>query len=303
MSKTEAPDYKKYLNPETILKLSSLEIRAKYIVEGFLLGLHKSPYHGFSIEFSQHRPYMQGDSLKDVDWKVYGKTDRYFVKQYEEETNLRCNILLDISASMSYQQGNAVKKVEYGSTLAAALAYLMIKQKDAAGLVLYSDIIHKYLPPRATEIYLKEILLTLSRLPAAQKTNTALSLKSIAEKIHRRGMIIIISDLFDEPDQLLKSLKEIRSTGNEVVVFHILDTFERNFNFSSDSLFRDLETGEELSVQPHHLKKSYRKAFEEFIHTLKSGCQQTGIDYNLMDTGIPFDKALYTYLQKRSRMK
>lgn len=303
MSNNQFPDYKKFLNPETILRLSSLEIRAKYIVEGFLLGLHKSPYHGFSIEFSQHRAYMQGDSLRDVDWKVYGKTDKYFVKQYEEETNLRCNILLDISGSMQYSQGNAVKKVEYGSTLAAAMAYMMIKQKDAAGLMLYSDKIHKYLPPRATEIYLKEILLTLSHLPEAVITNTSVSLKSAAEKIHRRGMIIIISDLFDDPAATIKSLKELRSTGNEVVVFHILDEYERNFNFASDSLFRDLETGEELSVQPHHLRKSYRQAIDEFITELRNGCRKSGIDYNLMTTSHSFDKALYTYLQKRALMK
>lgn len=301
--KQEGIDYKKFLNPETVLKLASLEVRARFIVEGFLLGLHKSPYHGFSIEFSQHRPYMQGDSLKDVDWKVFGKTDRYFVKQYEEETNLRCNILLDISASMEYKQGSTIRKIDYAATLAAALAYLMIKQKDAAGLVLYSDVIHKYLPPRAAEIYLKEILLTLSKIPKAEKTDTSGSLKLVAEKIHRRGLIIIISDLFDEPASLLKTFRELRSTGNEVVLFHTLDPFERNFNFESDSLFVDLESGDEMTVQPYQLKKSYREALARYTTEIKTGCQQAGIDYNLLDTSVPFDKALYTYLQKRIRMK
>ena len=191
-------DYRKYLNPEIISKLNSLELRARLVVEGFIVGLHRSPYHGFSVEFTEHRPYMQGDSPKDIDWKVFGKTEKYFIKQYEEETNLRSYILLDTSKSMNYASEGNVRKIDYASTLVAALGYLMVEQQDAVGLALYAEKINKFLPPKATKTYLLEIYKQLSAIIPSDKTQTASALNSLAEKIKRRGLVIIISDFFDD---------------------------------------------------------------------------------------------------------
>ena len=302
MAKKEEPDYKKFLDPAIVSKLSSLELKARFIVEGFMLGLHRSPYHGFSVEFSQHRPYIQGDNPKDIDWKVYAKSDKFFVKQYEEETNLKCHILLDISKSMSFASEGNLTKLEYASMLVAALSYLMLNQKDATGLVLYSDKIHQYLPPKATNIYLSEILKKLAVITPTGNTQTAACLNSIAESINKKGLIIIISDLLDDITKVLSSLKHFRFKKNEVVVFQILDPKERNFAFGRDAIFKDLETDEEMTTQPHLLQKSYQDAFNNFLKSIKNDSLNYGIDYNLLDTSIPFDKALYAYLQKRIKL-
>jgi uncharacterized protein (DUF58 family) len=295
-------DYKKYLNPSVISKLNSLELRARLVVEGFMVGLHKSPYHGFSVEFTEHRPYMQGDGLKDIDWKVYGKTERFFVKQYEEETNLKSYILLDTSKSMDYASAGNITKLEYASTLVAGLSYLMIKQQDAVGLSLYSEKIDKYLPPKASKAYLQQILKSLSEVKASSKTNTAASLNSIAEKIKRRGLVIIVSDFFDDVNSILTALKHFRYQKNEVIVFQIVDPLERSFAFGSDAVFKDLETGDEITTQPFQIQKAYRGAMEEFITRIKTECLNSDIEYNLIETSAPFDKALFSYIQKRSRL-
>ena len=298
----ELQDYKKYLNPAIISKLNSLELKARLVVEGFMVGLHKSPYHGFSVEFTEHRPYMQGDNLKDVDWKVYGKTERYFIKQYEEETNLKSYILLDTSRSMDYTSGENITKLNYSVVLVAALSYLMIKQQDAVGLSLYSEKIDRYFPPKATRAYLLEILKNLSTVKASSKTNTAASLNSIAEKIKRRGLVIIVSDLFDDIYSVLSALKHFRYNNNEVIVFQILDPFERSFAFGRDAIFKDLETGAEMTTQPYQIQKAYRESMNYFINKIKSECRNSNIEYNLIETSTPFDKALFNYIQKRSRL-
>ena len=295
-------DYRKYLNPAIISKLNSLELKARLVVEGFMVGLHKSPYHGFSVEFTEHRPYMQGDNLKDVDWKVYGKTERYFIKQYEEETNLKSYILLDTSRSMEYTSGENITKLNYSIILVAALSYLMIKQQDAVGLSLYSDKIDRYFPPKATRAYLQEILKNLSTIKASKKTNTAASLNSIAEKIKRRGLVVIVSDFFDDINSVLSALKHFRYKNNEVIVFQILDPLERSFSFGRDAVFKDLETGDEMTTQPYQIQKAYRDAMNHFINKIKSECRNSNIEYNLIETSEPFDKALFNYIQKRSRL-
>lgn len=295
-------DYRTYLNPSTISKLNSLELKARMVVEGFMVGLHKSPYHGFSVEFSQHRPYMQGDDLKNVDWKVFGKTERYFIKQYEEETNLKSHIILDTSRSMEYKSGDNISKLNYSVILAAALTYLMIKQQDAVGLALYSEKINKLLPPKSSRTYLQEILKQLSSLTAADKTNTASSLSEIAQKIQRRGLVIIISDFFDDVETVIKSLKSFSYKKNEVIVFQILDPLERSFSFGKDAIFKDMETLEEMTTQPFQIQKAYRESMEEFTGKIKRECLNANFDYNLIDTSMPFDTALYTYIQKRSRL-
>lgn len=295
-------DYKNLLDPSIIPKINSLELRARLVVEGFMVGLHKSPYHGFSVEFTQHRPYMQGDGLKDVDWKVYGKTEKFYIKQYEEETNLRSYILLDVSKSMQFSSGNNVTKLEYASTLAAALSYLMMKQQDAFGLTLYSDRIVQYLPPKATKSYLQQILKSLVSVNASNITNTASCLNSVAEKIQRRGLVIIISDLFDDIESVISALKHFSYQKNEVIVFQILDPIERNFAFGRDAIFKDMESEEELTTQPYQIQKAYKLAMEEFISRIKSECLNSKIDFNSIETSTPFDKALMSYIQKRKRL-
>lgn len=295
-------DYKNLLDPSFISKLNSLELKARMVVEGFMVGLHKSPYHGFSVEFSEHRAYMQGDNLKDVDWKVFGKTEKYFIKQYEEETNLRSYIFIDSSNSMSYGSGSNISKLDYSLTLAAALSYLMIHQQDAVGLTLYSEKINKFLPPKSSRAYLQEILKSLANIEPSTKTNTAASLNEAAEKIKRRGMVIIISDLFDEINSVLKALKHFSYKKNEVIVFQILDPMEKTFSFGKDAIFKDLETGDELTTQPYQIQKAYREAMGEYVNRIKTECLNSNIDYNLIETTDSYDKALLRYIQKRQKL-
>jgi uncharacterized protein (DUF58 family) len=295
-------DYKTFLEPSFISKLKTLELKARLVVEGFMVGLHKSPYHGFSVEFSEHRPYMQGDNLKDVDWKVYGKTEKFFIKQYEEETNLRSYILLDTSSSMKFSSKGNISKLEYGSTLAAALSFLMINQQDAVGLSLYSENIRKFIPPKARRSYLQEIFTALAGIQASDKTNTAASLNSVAEKINRRGFVIIISDFFDDIQSVLTALKHFRYKKNEVLVLQILDPLELSFAFGKDAIFKDLETADEITTQPYQIQKAYKEAMKEFTEKIKSECLNSKIDYHLIETSQPYDKALLSYLQKRSKL-
>lgn len=299
---TQYSDYKNYLNPQTISKINNLDLRARLVVEGFMVGLHKSPYHGFSVEFSQHRPYMQGDNLRSVDWRVFGKTEKYFIKQYEEETNLRSYIVLDSSKSMSYSSDKNISKLNYASTLVAALSYLMIKQQDAVSLTIYSDKVSTYLPPKASNSYLQQILKELSLVEASSKTNTADALNKVAEKIKRRGLVIIISDFFDDVEKTIKALKHFAHQKNEVIIFQILDPMERSFGFGKDAIFKDLETEEELTTQPYQIQKAYQQAMSEFTDRIKHECLNSNFDYNLLDTSTPFDKALFSYIQKRSKL-
>ena len=298
-----ASDYKTYLDPSIVSKLNSLELKAKLVVEGFKVGLHKSPYHGFSVEFSQHRPYIQGDNLKSVDWKVYGKTEKFYIKQFEEETNLKCYILLDVSKSMDYSSDKNITKLEYAKTLAAALSYLMISQQDSVGLTLYSDKVHKHFTPKLSKVYYQQILSDLANINAGKGTDTAKCLNEVAEKINKRGLVIIISDFFDDINSILISLKHFRYKKNEVIVFQILDTTEKNFNFTKDSIFKDLETDDELTTQPYQIQKAYKKAMKEFTDKIKSECLNSKIEYNLITTDTPFDKALFNYVQKRTKLK
>ncbi len=295
-------DYRQYLDPEFVSKIKSLELKAKLVVEGFKVGLHRSPYHGFSVEFSEHRPYMQGDSVRHIDWKVYGKRDRFYIKQYEEETNLSSHIILDSSASMKFKYTGSISKFEYGKILAAALSYLMISQQDAVGLSLFSEKVNQYLPPKANRVYIKQIIRALENVEASNKTLTGLSLNSVAEKIRKRGMVIIISDLLDDPDEIMKALRQFHYKKNEVIVFQLLDQSELKFDFSKDSQFIDLETDEKLITQPYQIQKAYFEAFQDYLETLKKGCLKYGIDYNLITTEMPFDKALFSYFKKRIRL-
>ncbi|RMD92311.1 MAG: DUF58 domain-containing protein [Calditrichaeota bacterium] len=294
--------YRKYLDPKVISHLATLDLRARMVVEGFIAGLHKSPYHGFSVEFSEHRQYMPGDDFKHIDWKVYGKTDRFFVKQYEEETNLKAYLLIDASASMVYSS-HEVNKFQYATYLAAALTYLMLRQRDAVGLVTFDEKIRKILPARSVSTYLPLILAELEKTQTAHGTAIVPMLHEIAERIKRRSLIMLFSDLYDENTHgLMQGLKHFRHRKHEVIVFHILDPLEVSFDFKQDAIFEDLETRAKISTQPIHIRREYQRLMGEFIQTLKKGCRENNIDYVNLTTTTPFDLALVQYLQKRKRL-
>jgi len=297
----EKIDYKKYLKPEVVSRLKNMKLRARLVVEGFITGLHRSPYHGFSVEFSEYRPYIPGDEIRHIDWKVYGKTNRFYIKQFEEETNLKSYLLLDVSGSMGYSS-HKITKLEYASYLAAALTYLMIEQRDAVGLVAFDKKIRKYLPPRSITSYLPQILRELEHIECSEITDVSSTFHEMAERIHRRGLIVILSDLYDEPEKVISGLKHFRHKKHEVIVFHILDPMEINFDFNRNSLFKDMETGDELTTQPWHIKAEYQKRVKQFIENYKRQCRLNGIDYVSLNTSQDFDLALMEYLIKRKRI-
>lgn len=293
--------FRKYLDPEVVGKLKGMELKARMVVEGFIAGLHKSPYHGFSVEFAEHRQYMPGDNIRDIDWRVYAKSDRFYIKQYEEETNLKGYLLLDCSASMGYKS-NGTAKLEYGSLLAAALSFLMLKQRDAVGLVTFDEKIRRYVPPRSKSGHLHVLLQELANQAPTDKTDISSTLHEMAERINRRGLVIILSDLFDDPHKIISGLKHFRHKHHEVILFHILDPRERDFAFSSEAVFKDMETGEEITTLPWQIRKHYQRATKEFSDLIASECRQSRIDYHLIDTSVPFDYALYAFLAKRERL-
>ncbi len=289
------------LTPETLSQLENLEIRARLVVEGFITGLHKSPYHGFSVEFLEHKQYMPGDDLKHVDWKVLAKTDRYYVKQHEEETNLKSYILLDVSKSMEYTSGS-VSKMQYASYLAASLAFLMLKQRDAVGLAVFAETILNYIPPRSIQSYLIHILKALEHLKPQGTTNVSNAFHILAERMKRRGLVIIISDLFDDPKKVISGLKHFRHKNHEVLVFHILDPMEYSFAFEKEAVFYDMETNDEIFTLPWHIKGDYKEQLKNLLQFYKKTCRESSIDYVLLNTKTELDKALLDYLTKRKRL-
>jgi len=294
-------DHRQYLKPEVVSKLKSMEMKARLVVEGFITGLHKSPYHGFSVEFAEHRQYMPGDSIRDIDWKVYAKSDRFYVKEFEEETNLKAYILLDASKSMSYTSAKTTK-FDYAANLGAALAFLMLKQRDAAGLVVFDQRIRRYIPPKSASVHLHALLTTLSGVTPSESTNVGATLHEMAERIKRRGLIIVLSDLWDDPTRVLAGLKHFRHRKHEVIVFHILDPTEREFNFPEEALFRDMETGEEISTLPWQIRSEYQRTMGAHVDRFRRECRQAFVDYVPVDTSVPYDYALFSYLGKRARL-
>ena len=289
------------LSPQALARLSNLQLLARRVVEGFITGLHKSPYHGFSVEFAEHRPYMPGDPIRHLDWKVYARTDRYVLKRFQEETNLKSYILLDTSASMGFASAD-FSKLGYGIALSAALTYLMLEQRDAVGLALFDDQLRRLIPPRSVRSYLNLILKELEVTEPSGRTRVSETLHRVAERMKRRGLVILISDLLDEPDEIISGLKHFRYDGHEVIVLQVLDPLEMSFAFPQDARFRDLETDERLISQPWHLKEAYQKEMKAFLYKLKSGCRENDVDYALFDTRRPYDFALMEYLNKRKRL-
>lgn len=289
------------LSPEYLASLDKFSLRARLIVEGFMIGLHKSPYHGFSVEFSDHRQYNPGDPIPSIDWKVYAKTNRYYIKRYEEETNLKCHILLDHSKSMDYTSGK-ISKLEYAKAFASALIYLMNSQHDAVGFLSFTDTITNYLPPRSMKSYTNLIFSHLYRLQAEEKTNTAEALHHLADRIKKRGLVIIISDLIDEPEKIMLGLQHFRHQKHEVILFHIHDLQEKEFDFKKETQFIDMETGEKIVVNPWQIKKDYHSAYNETVSFFKQKCHELRIEYNPICTETPFEQNLLQYLIKRSRL-
>jgi uncharacterized protein (DUF58 family) len=293
----------KYLNTEVLARISNLQLLARAVVEGFILGLHRSPYHGSSVEFSEYRQYTAGEEIKHIDWKVYGKTDRYYVKRFEAETNLACHILLDASGSMSYKSNEqGFSKLEYAASLAACLSYFMIGQRDATGLMIFDKEIRSTLPPRLSHTHLQRILADLDGLKAGGDTNLATPLNSIADSLKRRGVIILISDLLDDVESLRSALSRFRFQGHDIIVFQIMDEAELKFPFESMTEFTDLETGKQALVSPKGMRATYMKELEKFLSNAQKACADVKADYSLFNTASPLELALSEYLHRRSRL-
>ncbi|MDD4309121.1 MAG: DUF58 domain-containing protein [Candidatus Cloacimonetes bacterium] len=288
------------LSEEALVRLNKFQLTAKSIVEGFLVGLHKSPYHGFSAEFSDHRQYNQGEPLKDLDWKILAKTERYYVKRYEEETNLRSYILLDHSKSMFYGSA-ASTKIDYATRLAGALAWLMISQKDAAGLYTFNTKITAAYPPKAIRSYTAQLFTALLNLEAVSETDILTPLHQIAELIRKRSLVILISDLLDDPEKIMAALKHFRTRNHEVLVFHIVDAQEQLFDFKRETQFVDSETGEKITVSPWQIRKEYQENYNSFSLQLKQECHKHRIEYTEVNTSTPLEDLLLKYLIQRKR--
>lgn len=298
---TASEDLRRFLDPEVVSKISGMDVKARLVVEGFIAGLHKSPYKGFSVEFAEHRQYMPGDPLKHVDWKVYAKSDKFYVKEYEEETNLRATIVIDASASMGYAS-SGMTKFDYATHLAAALSYLMLKQQDSVGLTLFDTKLRRHIPPHASAKQLHILLRELAEAKPGAETNIHESLRALTERVKRRGLIVLISDLFDDRGALLSALKYFRHRKHEVIVFHVLDNEESEFGFDREAIFEDMETKEEIHVEPWRIRNEYAAEVRAWSDAIKRECREHRIDYVLMNTKTPFDVALTSFLEKRSRL-
>jgi uncharacterized protein (DUF58 family) len=290
----------RYLDPAIVARLGTIDLKAKTIVEGFLTGLHRSPFKGFSVEFAEYRQYLPGDDLATLDWKIYARSDRHVVKKFEEETNVECHILLDVSRSMGYGS-HALTKIEYASYLAGALAYLMNRQRDAVGLLTFDDRIRELLPCSARPGHLKTVLLALERLALGTRTDIAKPLGDLVQAIRKRGLVVLISDLLDDPDRIIEGLKHFRYRGTDVVVFQVLDPHEISFPFDRAARFRDVESDQEVVAVPAAIRDTYKARLEAMVANFRTALGQNGIDYTLLDTAQPLEVALLAYLQTRRR--
>lgn len=294
--------YQRYFNPQTLSSLKGLELKARLIVEGYVAGLHKSPYHGFSIEFAEHREYAPGDDLRYVDWKVFGKSDRYYLKQYEEETNFACYFLLDTSESMTYRSDKAaVSKLEYAQYVAAALSYLVLRQQDAAGLATFDTAVRNFVRASSQPSHLKQLCHVMEQSPAAGETSMGPIFHDLAERIKKRGLVIILSDLFDDLDSLMLGLKHFRYRRHEVIVMQVIDVAEQEFPFQDPTLFQGLEGLPEQMTEPRSLRKAYQAEFEKFLQATRKGCRDLHMDYILLRNDTPLDVALSGFLSSRSQ--
>lgn len=289
-----------YLDPRVLASLSGLDLQARMVMEGFVAGMHKSPFHGFSVEFAEHREYVPGDDVRHVDWKVWSKTDKYYLKQYEEETNLLTYLLLDTSESMGYASQGNVTKLQYAQFVAASLAYMVLQQQDSVGLATFDEKVRRYLRPSGQPSHLKELFHLMDASPAGEKSDLAAIFHDLAERFKKRGVVVVLSDLFDEPDKILQGLRHFRHRRHEVIVFHILDPAEIDFPFRNTTLFKGLEGLPEILTEPHSLRRAYQEELGAFLTELRRGCQAVDIDYVPLRTDQSLDGPLSSYLASRS---
>lgn len=299
---TEVPGTK-YLDSKTLDKIKRLDVRARLIVEGFISGQHRSPYNGFAIEFASHREYSPGDDLRHIDWKVWSKTDRFYIKEYEEETNLKCHLIVDCSKSMRYGETTGWSKFDYAATAAASLGYLMQQQQDSVGMVLFSDKIDKNLKSSSHPSHLKLLLHELEQTEPDNTTDVSDPFFALAAQIRKRGIVAIFSDLFLDPDELATALSQFRLRRHEVIVFHVMHHDELEFPFQDNTLFKGMEVEAELHTEPRSLRKSYLEAVENYMVRIKKVCAVAGIDHVLLDTSKPLDGVLSSYLNFRSKSR
>ena len=291
-------DPRQYLDPKVLARIARLDLKARLIVEGFIAGLHKSPFHGFSVEFAQHREYVPGDDTRHIDWRVYAKSDRYYIKQYEEETNLRAYVLLDVSESMSYASAET-SKLEYSRYIAASLVHLLLEQQDSIGLVLFDEGVRRLIRDSSHPSHKKLLLHELESCQPENRTRTGKVFHELADRLHRRGMVVIISDLFTDPTELMTGLRHFRHKGHEVIIFHVMDPFERDFPFDDLTLFKGMEQYPQVFANPRSLRKDYLKELDEFTTAVRRGCRQSRIDFVPLTTNDPLDIALSSYLAWR----
>ena len=293
-------DSPNYLDPRTLANLEGLDIQARLVVEGYVSGMHKSPYHGFSVEFAEHREYAPGDDIRHVDWKVWSKTDKYYLKQYEEETNLLAYLLLDTSESMSYGSTGNVTKMRYAQYAAAALSYLIVQQQDSVGLATFDRQVNRYMKPSGQASHLKELFHLMDATPARNKSDMSVIFHDLAERFRKRGIVMVLSDLFDDVPNILNGLRHFRHRRHEVVVFHVLDPAELDFPFRDTTLFKGLEGLGDVLTEPHALRKAYQAEVGQFIEDLRKGCRTINIDYVPLRTDRPLDVVLSGYLASRA---
>ena len=298
----QSPSYPppSFIDPSTLMQIKSLELRAKSVVEGFFTGLHRSPYHGFSVEFTEYRQYVTGDDLRYLDWKLYARSDRYYVKRFEDETNLRCHIVLDNSRSMSYGS-LGYTKADYAKTLAATLGYFLYSQRDAVGLFRFSDGVDEYIPARYRVGQLRRVLMGLEKEMAGVSSGIIAALEEAAERVRKRGLFVVISDFLTPLDLLESRLGYLRSGHNEVTVFQVLDPRELAFDFEEATLFLDAETGREIYVDPSAARREYQQRLEEHLQSVESCCQKMGVTVSRLSTDTPLERALSDFLRIRLR--
>lgn len=295
------PGSKRFLHPEALSRISRLELRARHVVEGFLSGMHRSPYYGQSVEFLEHREYTPGDDLRHVDWKVWAKQDRYYVKQFEEDTNLRSTLLVDVSASMRYGSG-PLNKYEYAATIAVSLAYLLLRQQDAVGCVAFDDAVRSTVPQRSKHNHLDSIVQALEASEPREKTDLFPILNQVAETYPRRGLIVLVSDLLTDREGLFKGLRLLRQRGHDVLIFHVMDDDELDFPFSGPTRFEGLESPGFLNCNPRALRDGYLEALNRYLDEVRRGCATNTIDYALVRTSQPLDAAMASFLSNRLGM-
>ena len=295
------PQSMRFIDPKTLTRIASLELLARTVVEGFISGLHRSPHLGFSVNFAEYRAYHPGDDIRKIDWKVFGRTDRFYVKEFEGETNTRVYLILDCSRSMAYQK-QGIRKLEYGQFLAASLGYFAFKQRDAVGFISYNDEIIDYIPARGSIGHLNTVLHAIERVRAGERTDFFKTLVNASDRLRGKGIVIVISDLYDEPESVMSGLRHLVSRGNDVIVFQLLDPAEIHFDFSDAAQFVDMETRTEMHVIPDYVRREYHRLLTHQIAEYEKECRKDRMDFALIDTSKPLDQALHSYLVRRQQL-